>query len=230
LALISLEILDRPGVRESINKFYPWVRIDAKKKVDKNYIYHMLVDNLKKYPIYGTRDIAMDKEFKFIPHKTIFQLIYTKDKPSLEKITSDYNFLKFKYDYSAMLTSPLKNHFFVDNMIKQIGYIYLRYADIFWQTNQYDKAKEAFILSRKYLPEELTININLGQIYIKEKNCKNAEKELLSINENTDIYSKSLQLLIINAEKCYNNKSKAEFYRQKFNKYKKQNFSDLKNF
>ena len=214
IKLIHLSKLYTLFYQDTLKKFYPDLKLNKSSGYNSEKIMtQFILDNYDQFPIYFKQAFKIDGG-KFIPEGLLFRVYKDKDIPKSED-TLKLN-QKLWQSYHDPLAGSLSKYqnLMLSDVIKYYAYAHQELG--FWASNHvYPKeAIEHLLTAEKLYPQDKDSYTILAQVYILGSECEKADQQLNLLENLEKDNVEVIYLKAINYDRCFKDKTQADFYRK----------------
>ncbi len=213
IKLIHLTKLYTTYYTDQLKKHYPDLSLPPSDTDPAEKFRLFVENNYSKFPIFSKLAFA-DEKGVWVPWGLLFRYFKKEDLPKNEEILKENEKLWANYDNP--LTGSLSKY---QNLIQSdILRVYaLSHQEIgFWAAKRgFSKVAEKHLLSaEKLFPDDLDSYTILAQVYIVDKRCQDAQKQIETILEKDKESLESYYLQALNYAACFKDPVKAAYFQK----------------
>lgn len=212
--LIHLSKLYTPYYQDTLKKYYPDLKLDKSPDFNSEKIMtRFILDNYDRFPIYFKQTFKIDGG-KFIPEGLLFRVYKDQDiLKSEETLKLNQRLWQSYHDPLSGSLAKYQN-LMLSDVIKYYAYAHQEFG--FWASNHiYPKVAEEHLLTAEYLyPQDKDSYTILAQVYILDNKCEKADQQLNLLMDLAKDSVEAIYLKAINYDRCFKDKTQADFYRK----------------
>ncbi|MBI5452080.1 hypothetical protein HY945_01330 [Candidatus Gottesmanbacteria bacterium] len=213
IKLIHLTKLYTGYYENQLKKYYPDLELPQSLASPAEKFRQLVEKNYGKYPIFSKLAFA-DEKGVWLPWGLLFRYFKNEDLPQNEEILKENE--KLWASFQDPLSGSLSKYqnLILSDVLRIYGLSHQEFG--FWAAKRgFSKvAREHLLSAEKLFPEDLDSFTILAQVYIVEKRCEEAQKQIETIvgkdPENLDSY----YLQALNYAACFKDSKKADYFQK----------------